>query len=121
MLEIGWMIKVKVMENTIMQMVIVIREVGSKINNQEEKKSGQMELCSNYNLILSYEGDYLDGMKNGKGKFIWADKSTYEGEFNNNNIHGFGTYHWSDDRTYTGEWINNKMNGQGKFRWGDNR
>ena len=109
------------MENTIMQMVICIREVGSKINNQEEKKSGQMELCSNYNLILSYEGDYVDGMKKGKGKFIWADKSTYEGEFNNNNIHGFGTYHWSDDRTYTGEWINNKMNGQGKFRWGDNR
>ena len=56
------MIKVKVMENTIMQMVLCIREVGSKINNLEkEKNNGQMELGSNNELIFSFEGNYMNG------------------------------------------------------------
>jgi len=28
----------------------------------------------------SYEGEYMEGMKHGRGKFIWADGSTYTGE-----------------------------------------
>ena len=31
-------------------------------------------------------------MKEGKGKFVWADRSCYEGEFKDNEIHGKGVY-----------------------------
>ncbi len=35
-----------------------------------------------------YQGDYKNGKKEGKGKFIWSDGATYEGDFSDNNIHG---------------------------------
>ncbi len=41
-----------------------------------------------------YEGDYVGGMKEGKGCFTWADGSRYDGEFSENNIHGQG---WKND------------------------
>ena len=40
----------------------------------------------------TFEGEYINGKKHGKGAFTWADKSTYNGEFFNNNIHGTGIY-----------------------------
>ena len=44
-----------------------------------------------------------DGLKAGKGHFIWADGSSYEGDFLNNDIHGVGVYHWQDKREYNGQ------------------
>ena len=35
-----------------------------------------------------YKGYYLNGMKHGKGKFTWFDKSVYEGEFYENEMEG---------------------------------
>ncbi len=37
-----------------------------------------------------YEGDYVEGKKQGRGTFKWADGSCYSGEFYDNNIHGYG-------------------------------
>ena len=37
-----------------------------------------------------YEGYYVDGKKEGRGRFTWGDGSTFEGEFRDNNIHGYG-------------------------------
>jgi hypothetical protein len=37
-----------------------------------------------------FEGIYIAGKKNGKGKFWWADGSMYEGDFIDNNIEGHG-------------------------------
>lgn len=36
----------------------------------------------------------MKGMKDGRGRFLWADGSRYEGEFVDNNIEGQGTYVW---------------------------
>ena len=38
----------------------------------------------------SYQGDYKQGKKYGKGKFKWGDGSEYNGDFWENNIHGKG-------------------------------
>lgn len=35
-----------------------------------------------------YEGDYIDGRKEGKGKYVWPDGSYYEGEWRENKING---------------------------------
>ena len=71
-----------------------------------------------------YEGNFHDGVKNGKGKFTWAEGEgggTYEGEFKNNQMCGFGLLIYNDNRKYEGNWKDNKMNGKGKFIWPDGR
>ena len=35
-----------------------------------------------------YEGDYYEGKKHGKGKYIWPDGSQYEGDWEENKISG---------------------------------
>ncbi len=37
-----------------------------------------------------YEGQYVEGRKEGHGKFTWADGSHYIGHFSDGNIHGNG-------------------------------
>ena len=37
-----------------------------------------------------YEGEFKEGKKNGKGKFVWNDNSTYEGDFRDNSLEGYG-------------------------------
>ena len=39
-----------------------------------------------------YEGEYKDGVKEGKGKLEFADGSWYLGEFSLNEIEGKGVY-----------------------------
>ena len=43
-----------------------------------------------------YEGNYLNGCKNGKGVYTWSDGSKYDGEWVDNKICGIGVYTWSD-------------------------
>jgi hypothetical protein len=45
-----------------------------------------------------YEGDYIDGKKEGKVKLTFADGSYYEGEFKQNEICGYGNYYWPDGK-----------------------
>lgn len=37
-----------------------------------------------------YNGDYVDGIRQGKGKYIYANGDKYEGDFVNNKKHGIG-------------------------------
>lgn len=67
-----------------------------------------------------YEGNFHNGKKNGKGKYNLADGSLYEGQFLNGNINGVvrinikkGTYKWTDGKSYTGEWKDNSLHGFG--------
>ena len=38
----------------------------------------------------NYEGQYKDGKKNGKGRFVWSDQSIYEGKLKDNMLEGYG-------------------------------
>lgn len=38
----------------------------------------------------SYEGEYMNDKKNGKGIYIWKNGSKYEGNFENDYRHGYG-------------------------------
>ena len=40
----------------------------------------------------SYVGNYKDGVKNGKGKMTFADKSCYDGSWLNNQMSGEGLF-----------------------------
>ena len=38
-----------------------------------------------------YEGEYMDDMKHGTGKYMWANGSVYDGMFQYDKKHGVGT------------------------------
>ena len=79
------------------------------------KKNGQGKHY--INNILIYEGQYLNGERNGKGKEynITGDYLEYEGEFLNNTRNGKGKeYHHNGIIKKEGEYINGDINGIGK-------
>lgn len=62
-----------------------------------------------------YEGEFKNGKKHGKGKFIGEDGSEYEGEFVNDERKGNGLLIYPDNKIYKGEFRKNKPNGNGKL------
>ena len=60
-----------------------------------------------YGLMIYANGDKYDGMwikgkRNGKGRRFNADGSTYEGYYEDDKPHGKGTYHWAEGDKYSG-------------------
>lgn len=66
-----------------------------------------------------YVGEYKDGKPNGKGKLYYSDEnlSTYEGEFVNGKRQGQGVIIWKSGSRYEGAWIDDMREGQGKMFW----
>ena len=70
----------------------------------------------NENGILKYEGEYLNGKRNGKGKeYYCEDKLIYVGEYLNGKRNGKGKeYYFDGILRFDGEYLNNKRwNGKG--------
>ena len=70
-----------------------------------------------YNDSLVFEGEYLNGKRNGKGKEYYPnDKLKFEGEYLNGKRNGKGKEYYSDGTLkFEGEYLNGvKWNGEGK-------
>ena len=61
-----------------------------------------------------YEGGWLDDQPNGKGKYIHLDGTTYEGDWKNDKKDGFGSFYWNNGKIYKGNWKNGKKHGEGE-------
>ena len=62
----------------------------------------------------SYEGDLINGIRNGKGKLYYEDGSIkYEGEFKNNKFEGNGKFYYRDGNYYIGQFRNGLKHGKG--------
>ena len=71
----------------------------------------------------SYEGEIVDGLRHGKGKYTWSNGSEYEGDWVKGKRCGFGVYksygkNEVDGTTfmsyiYEGEWKDSKQHGYG--------
>ena len=46
---------------------------------------------------------------------MWPDGTTYDGEWKDNNKHGRGVYKWADGDTYDGDYKDGKKHGRGVF------
>ncbi|MCP4104236.1 MAG: tetratricopeptide repeat protein [Desulfobacteraceae bacterium] len=57
----------------------------------------------------TYDGEFFEGYKHGKGVYIWSDGNSYEGEFSKGRMHGKGVYTWSDGGRYEGIFENNAI------------
>jgi len=65
-----------------------------------------------------YEGDWIDGIRQGKG--CYTSKSSgnkYDGEYNNDKKEGSGKYIWSNGDWYDGAWSGGLRHGQGVYVW----
>ena len=78
-----------------------------------EKKKGKEY---NYDGELVYEGEYLNGKRNGKGKLYYSNKKLkYEGDLIDGKKHGKGIeYDKNHTFKYEGEYVNGKKHGYGK-------
>jgi hypothetical protein len=60
-----------------------------------------------------YEGEWIDGAANGKGRFWHADGDTYEGVWMHDKANGYGLYQHADGARYLGYWKDDVQNGKG--------
>ena len=78
---------------------------------------GFVRECDNINNELIFEGEYLHGQRNGKGKeYNDEGELIFEGEFLNGQRNGKGVeYDEEGFIKFKGEYINGKKNGKGLF------
>jgi hypothetical protein len=62
--------------------------------------------------LYTYQGNYDNGAKSGKGTLEFKDGGAYVGEFKQNVFDGFGVRTWAD-KTYYGSWVEGRMQGTG--------
>ena len=66
---------------------------------------------------LRFEGEYLNGKKNGKGKEYWDGELYFDGEYLNGKRSGKGKEydHFNNGKLrFEGEYLNDERNGKGK-------
>lgn len=66
-----------------------------------------------------YEGQYTNGQRNGYGIFSFANGKRYEGYFSNDFREGIGTFYYLDGSRYEGSWLANERSGQGIYYFGN--
>ncbi|MBQ7416154.1 MAG: TIR domain-containing protein [Oscillospiraceae bacterium] len=64
-----------------------------------------------------YEGDYVNGRRTGKGRYSWSDNSYYEGDFLDGDFHGKGRRVWRNGNVHEGDYVKDKRTGKGKLMW----
>jgi S1-C subfamily serine protease/antitoxin component YwqK of YwqJK toxin-antitoxin module len=61
----------------------------------------------------TYEGEFQNGIRHGKGKFTHIDKTVAVGNFKDGQLTGYGTRTSEDGTKYEGEFINYRQHGNG--------
>ena len=80
----------------------------------ETKEKGKEYNAESDNLI--FEGEYLNGKRNGKGKEYFGGDLIFEGEYLNGKRNGKGKeYDFYGKVSFEGEYLNDKRNGKGKI------
>ena len=111
-----------------LNLIIYNKELQKKIGVDIEdykKTSGKYKIaeknCKGREYILNtkrmiFEGEYLNGKRNGKGKEYYDDgKLKFEGEYLNGERNGKGKeYDRDGELKFEGEYLNGKRNGKGK-------
>jgi len=123
-----------------------------KDHNQELSSSQDTSLPLNFCGVASirtpmgiYHGEFLNGMKHGKGLcllqfdngisarfegdfeqdertngfMLWNDGDSYQGEVLKGKLHGKGTYSFANGDKFEGHFMAGKRNGEGTFTWED--
>ncbi len=65
----------------------------------------------------TYEGEFLEGKRHGRGKLKLSNGDFYEGQFRNGAFNGTGKYTFGNAQAvkYEGEFVNGQAHGEGKI------
>lgn len=81
------------------------------------KRSCGFSVCNIFCVYYTarYEGEYVNGVKEGKGTFWYPDGSKYEGEWKSGIRNGMGKYTYPNGDWYDGSWKSNLKDGNGIY------
>ena len=65
----------------------------------------------------SYQGEWVDFKKHGKGELVFANGDVYTGDFKKDQRYGFGLIIFSYGKRYAGEWKKDYPHGQGRVTY----
>ena len=68
-----------------------------------------------YNNGDRYEGEWRNDKKDGKGTYFYSLGERYEGDFRNGKKEGKGIAYFNNGNRYDGNWRNNKFEGKGVY------
>ncbi|CAD8056958.1 unnamed protein product [Paramecium primaurelia] len=88
-------------------------QIKLKQQNHKRKKFDTIKLIGGN----TYNGEWLDSLPDGKGKYIFSDQSYYLGEFVKGLFHGKGEFKSKEGTYYRGQWQYSKMHGQGIYNY----
>ena len=89
---------------------------GDIVNGKKEGKG-----IIKYKNGTTYEGDFINDKYNGFGKLTFKNGCIYEGNFQNNYINGKGKYIYTDGKEYEGDFKMGLKHGFGKLTWNNNK
>lgn len=62
-----------------------------------------------------YEGQWMDGIRQGKGTWSYVNGDIYVGDWANGHKHGFGSWTLTNGDRYEGQFFNDARNGKGTY------
>ncbi len=65
-----------------------------------------------YDRNFGYDGDYKNGVRNGKGTYTYRSGQRQQGIWKNDTLDGPGIFYDLNGKTYTGKWIHGKKEGR---------
>lgn len=71
--------------------------------------------CLTYANGDRYEGEMVNGVREGKGTYFYHNGDKYEGWWQGNKKNGMGTLYYKNGNLHIGQWINSEKNGFGSF------
>lgn len=89
--------------------------------NAQEKTGCSYGNCENgkgtyvYSNGFIYEGNFVNGLREGRGMLKGQDGSWYDGMWVKDKFQGQGTYVWPNGAKYVGAWENGVQNGYGIY------
>ena len=69
--------------------------------------------------LIAYEGDFKDGVREGKGTEIKPDGTKYEGDFVKYSAHGKGIKIYASGDKYEGDFVKGNFHGKGIYTYAD--
>ena len=87
------------------------------LDDDKDKHEIEKRELFRYTDGSTYEGEWLDDKRHGKGVMIYAEGNKYVGEWQNDMCHGQGKYYYRNGDVHEGDWKDDQANGFCKFTY----
>lgn len=96
--------------------VFIMKDTNANPLNFMDNKRRMFGKIEYSNGTKSYEGEWLNGKKDGFGIVTWQDGAVFKGFFKNDMANGLGKQLHKGGEIYLGQWINDRAEGLGIFK-----